>query len=53
MENPAMTLVGSPNFGYRSSERDLEAQVIMVTDNAKLQESLGRVRGSIPYEFQL
>ncbi|OZJ06861.1 hypothetical protein BZG36_00216 [Bifiguratus adelaidae] len=42
MENPAMTLVGSPNFGYRSSERDLEAQVIMVTDNAKLQESLGR-----------
>lgn len=37
---PSLTLVGSPNFGYRSVYRDLECQVALVTDNQILQEQL-------------
>lgn len=35
---PCLTLIGSPNFGYRSVHRDLEAQVAIVTENKALQE---------------
>ncbi|KAL3875758.1 hypothetical protein ACJMK2_033676 [Sinanodonta woodiana] len=37
---PVMTLVGSPNFGYRSVYRDLECQVAIVTQNKALRQQL-------------
>uniref|UniRef100_A0A8D0H3C1 CDP-diacylglycerol--glycerol-3-phosphate 3-phosphatidyltransferase n=1 Tax=Sphenodon punctatus TaxID=8508 RepID=A0A8D0H3C1_SPHPU len=37
---PCLTLIGSPNFGYRSVHRDLEAQVAIVTENQALQRQL-------------
>uniref|UniRef100_A0A8C8S6M5 CDP-diacylglycerol--glycerol-3-phosphate 3-phosphatidyltransferase n=1 Tax=Pelusios castaneus TaxID=367368 RepID=A0A8C8S6M5_9SAUR len=37
---PCLTLIGSPNFGYRSVHRDLEAQVAIVTENRALQQQL-------------
>lgn len=37
---PCLTLIGSPNFGYRSVHRDLEAQIAIVTDNEELQAQL-------------
>ncbi|XP_014215007.1 CDP-diacylglycerol--glycerol-3-phosphate 3-phosphatidyltransferase, mitochondrial [Copidosoma floridanum] len=39
-QKPSFTLVGSPNFGYRSVERDLETQIAVATRNTELQESL-------------
>ncbi|XP_062270024.1 CDP-diacylglycerol--glycerol-3-phosphate 3-phosphatidyltransferase, mitochondrial [Platichthys flesus] len=37
---PCLTLIGSPNFGYRSVHRDLEAQIAIVTENEELQSQL-------------
>ncbi|XP_054898601.1 CDP-diacylglycerol--glycerol-3-phosphate 3-phosphatidyltransferase, mitochondrial isoform X1 [Poeciliopsis prolifica] len=37
---PCLTLIGSPNFGYRSVHRDLEAQIAIVTENEALQSQL-------------
>ncbi|KAI8375670.1 hypothetical protein EDC96DRAFT_303459 [Choanephora cucurbitarum] len=37
---PSATMIGSPNFGQRSSERDLEAQALVVTENTQLRELL-------------
>lgn len=37
---PCLTLIGSPNFGYRSVHRDLEAQIAIVTENEELQTQL-------------
>ncbi|XP_056406165.1 CDP-diacylglycerol--glycerol-3-phosphate 3-phosphatidyltransferase, mitochondrial isoform X2 [Hyla sarda] len=37
---PCLTLIGSPNFGYRSVHRDLEAQIALVTENQDLQLQL-------------
>ncbi|KAG8446447.1 hypothetical protein GDO86_014052 [Hymenochirus boettgeri] len=37
---PCLTLIGSPNFGYRSVHRDLEAQIALVTENQALQQQL-------------
>ncbi|XP_048842760.1 CDP-diacylglycerol--glycerol-3-phosphate 3-phosphatidyltransferase, mitochondrial isoform X2 [Brienomyrus brachyistius] len=39
-DRPCLTLIGSPNFGYRSVHRDLEAQVAIVTENEGLQAQL-------------
>ncbi|KAJ8366245.1 hypothetical protein AAFF_G00365080 [Aldrovandia affinis] len=39
-DRPCLTLIGSPNFGYRSVHRDLEAQIAIVTDNRDLQTQL-------------
>ncbi|XP_051792511.1 CDP-diacylglycerol--glycerol-3-phosphate 3-phosphatidyltransferase, mitochondrial isoform X2 [Erpetoichthys calabaricus] len=39
-DRPCLTLIGSPNFGYRSVHRDLEAQVAIVTANKSLQAKL-------------
>ncbi|XP_054622680.1 CDP-diacylglycerol--glycerol-3-phosphate 3-phosphatidyltransferase, mitochondrial [Dunckerocampus dactyliophorus] len=39
-DRPCLTLVGSPNFGYRSVHRDLEAQIAIVTENKQLQGQL-------------
>ena len=37
---PYLTLIGSSNFGYRSMYRDLEAQLVIATNNEKLKEQL-------------
>ncbi|RCH85938.1 CDP-diacylglycerol--glycerol-3-phosphate 3-phosphatidyltransferase [Rhizopus azygosporus] len=37
---PSMTMIGSPNFGQRSSERDLEAQAVVITQNEQLKNAL-------------
>ncbi|XP_012534215.1 CDP-diacylglycerol--glycerol-3-phosphate 3-phosphatidyltransferase, mitochondrial [Monomorium pharaonis] len=39
-QKPSLTLIGSPNFGYRSVNRDLETQIAIVTRNEKLQNAL-------------
>ncbi|RVE59812.1 hypothetical protein OJAV_G00192210 [Oryzias javanicus] len=39
-DQPCLTLIGSPNFGYRSVHRDLEAQIAIVTENEELQRQL-------------
>jgi len=38
---PCLTMVGSPNYGYRSVYKDLETQVTILTNNRGLQEQLG------------
>lgn len=42
-DRPCLTLIGSPNFGYRSVHRDLEAQIAIVTGNEELQGRLQEV----------
>ncbi|XP_013396298.1 CDP-diacylglycerol--glycerol-3-phosphate 3-phosphatidyltransferase, mitochondrial isoform X2 [Lingula anatina] len=37
---PSVTFVGSPNFGHRSVNRDLEAQIAVITTNSQLKEQL-------------
>ncbi|KAI9476328.1 MAG: hypothetical protein EXX96DRAFT_576727 [Benjaminiella poitrasii] len=37
---PSATMIGSPNFGQRSSERDLEAQALVITKNDNLRKAL-------------
>ena len=39
---PCLTMIGSPNFGYRSVYRDLETQVTILTTNKELQERMGK-----------
>jgi len=39
--NPCLTMIGSPNFGYRSVSKDLETQITILTTNEDLQEKLG------------
>mmetsp|Transcript_24137 Transcript_24137/g.62978 ORF Transcript_24137/g.62978 Transcript_24137/m.62978 type:complete len:520 (+) Transcript_24137:113-1672(+) len=43
-EHPSYTLVGSPNFGERSANRDHECQLAVFTANVALRESLHRER---------
>lgn len=43
-DRPCLTLIGSPNFGYRSVHRDIEAQIAIVTENDELQTQLQQVR---------
>lgn len=38
-----MTIVGSSNFGYRSVYRDIEAQLVIYSDNQQLQDQLHNV----------
>ncbi|KAI6228817.1 CDP-diacylglycerol--glycerol-3-phosphate 3-phosphatidyltransferase [Aphelenchoides fujianensis] len=40
----AATVVGSSNFGYRSTNRDLEAQVLICTTNEKLRREMAEER---------
>lgn len=37
---PFLTMIGSPNFGRRSVNRDLESQVVIMTSNHPLQTAL-------------
>ncbi|XP_046433803.1 CDP-diacylglycerol--glycerol-3-phosphate 3-phosphatidyltransferase, mitochondrial [Neodiprion fabricii] len=39
-QKPCLTLIGSPNFGYRSVRKDLETQVALITRNEDLQTAL-------------
>jgi len=41
LSNPCLTMIGSPNFGYRSVSKDLESQITILTSNKDLQEQLG------------
>lgn len=47
-DRPCLTLIGSPNFGYRSVHRDLEAQIAIVTENEALQSQLQEVGSLFP-----
>ncbi|XP_075911737.1 CDP-diacylglycerol--glycerol-3-phosphate 3-phosphatidyltransferase, mitochondrial-like [Petromyzon marinus] len=38
--SPSLTLVGSTNFGHRSVERDLEAQLCITTVSPSLRQQL-------------
>merc|ERR1712013_75190 len=38
---PCLTMVGSPNYGYRSVNKDLETQVTIVSNNEGLRKQLG------------
>lgn len=40
-KGPCVTVVGSSNFGCRSVYRDLESQVVLLTENENLQRRLG------------
>ena len=42
-----MTLIGSPNFGFRSVSRDLEAQIAVVTENEALRRRLDEERKNL------
>nr|CAG4641823.1 EOG090X08SX [Eurycercus lamellatus] len=44
---PCFTLIGSPNFGYRSVYRDLETQLAIVTTNSSLRDQLDRERRNL------
>ncbi|OQR67545.1 CDP-diacylglycerol--glycerol-3-phosphate 3-phosphatidyltransferase, partial [Tropilaelaps mercedesae] len=44
---PTFTLIGSPNFGYRSVHRDLESQVVIVTENEDLRNRLEKEQETI------
>lgn len=37
---PSLTLIGSPNFGFRSVEKDLETQITIVTTNDSLRQQM-------------
>ena len=41
---PHLTIIGSSNFGYRSVYRDLEAQLVIHTQNKVLQKKLHQVK---------
>ncbi|UJR15015.1 hypothetical protein I4U23_001992 [Adineta vaga] len=43
-EYPVLTCIGSPNFGARSIQRDLEAQLAILTNNESLRMKLHRER---------
>ncbi|KAI9246359.1 hypothetical protein BY458DRAFT_591051 [Sporodiniella umbellata] len=50
---PSLTIIGSPNFGQRSSARDLEAQAIVITQNQNLKEALNREVGLLSYHSEV
>lgn len=50
---PSFTLVGSPNFGYRSVYRDLEAQLAVVTINSSLRDQLHQERKNLFQQAEL
>lgn len=46
-DGPSVSLVGSSNLGYRSRDRDLEAQVYLFTLAPRLQQQLERERDEL------
>ena len=45
--HPSVVMVGSPNFGRRSVDRDLEAQVTLVTNDPGLRAAFGEERDQL------
>ncbi|KAJ2453343.1 CDP-diacylglycerol--glycerol-3-phosphate 3-phosphatidyltransferase [Coemansia sp. RSA 2336] len=41
-QRPQLTMIGSPNYGYRSIYRDLEAQVTILSGSEQLQDDMHR-----------
>jgi len=39
-QKPCLTIIGSSNFGQRSTERDVEAQIIVLTENEQLKSDM-------------
>ncbi|KAI9338885.1 hypothetical protein BD770DRAFT_422442 [Pilaira anomala] len=50
---PYITMIGSPNFGQRSSERDLEAQAMVITENKDLRNALHKEVGLLHKHSQI
>lgn len=50
---PSATMVGSPNFGYRSVEKDLETQITVVTKNEDLRHNLHKEQSRLFDEAKL
>jgi CDP-diacylglycerol--glycerol-3-phosphate 3-phosphatidyltransferase len=48
--SPSITLIGSSNLGVRSAQRDLEAQLLILTENESLRKRMDEVRTTL---FQL
>ena len=46
-DDPMITMIGSPNFGHRSVNLDLEAQAIILTENQELRKKLKKERDFI------
>lgn len=46
-DGPSVSLVGSSNLGYRSRDRDLEAQLFLFTLAPRLQQQLERERDDL------
>lgn len=46
-DGPCVSLVGSSNLGYRSRDRDLEAQLLLFTMAPRLQQQLERERDDL------
>ncbi|GAM28802.1 hypothetical protein SAMD00019534_119780 [Acytostelium subglobosum LB1] len=49
---PNITLIGSPNFGSRSVEKDLEAELIFITENEALRQKMNSERMNLWRETQ-
>ncbi|RUS19944.1 hypothetical protein BC937DRAFT_86683 [Endogone sp. FLAS-F59071] len=49
---PSLTMIGSSNFGYRSSERDLEAQAIVITRHTPLRKAIHFELDSLRKHFE-
>lgn len=39
---PCMTIIGSPNFGQRSVTKDLETQLVIITENEELRKEMNK-----------
>jgi CDP-diacylglycerol--glycerol-3-phosphate 3-phosphatidyltransferase len=44
LQRPSVTTIGSPNFGYRSLDKDLECQLWLLTSHKSLRDQLGQER---------
>jgi CDP-diacylglycerol--glycerol-3-phosphate 3-phosphatidyltransferase len=44
---PSLTMIGSPNFGVRSVVRDLESQLLIMTESDTLKQQLKQERDNI------
>lgn len=40
---PSVIMIGSPNFGWRSVEKDVEAQLVILTENQTLRKQFHEV----------
>jgi hypothetical protein len=45
--DPFLTTIGSPNYGYRSTHKDIEGHAFVLSDDPALRADWGKV-GTIP-----